>query len=64
VSKKPIKPRNCSSYPLPRHGGTDAWFYTNRGSIDLIVSGAGKTLAYRLRVRDMKEIVRALRSKP
>jgi hypothetical protein len=56
-----IKARDSKPYDLPKQKGRGAWFYTNRGSIDLVVDDAqGKIVQYRFRVRDMAKIVKAL----
>jgi hypothetical protein len=57
--------RRSGSYALPNHEELEAWFYTNTGSIDLVIRKPNaQTLIYRLRVSDMEKIVKALRSKP
>jgi hypothetical protein len=55
-----IKPRDPRSYPLPTQGKTAAWFYANKGSIDLVVQTSADTIGYRFRLRDMRKIVEAL----
>jgi hypothetical protein len=65
MSTKKIKPRS-GSYRLPNYKNIEAWFYTNRGSIDLVVHQEGvpvKSIIYRFRLRDMREIVKALSRK-
>jgi hypothetical protein len=59
-----ITARRPKPYDLPRHKQQEAWFYTNKGSIDLVVYDSGKTVQYRFRLRDMEKIVRDLRRNP
>jgi hypothetical protein len=62
---RPIRPNDRHPYELTAQGNVEAWFYTARRSVHLVLSETGRRgIVYRLRVRDMERIVKALKVKP
>jgi hypothetical protein len=59
-----VSKRNRKPFDLPKDKkrNTEAWFYTNEGSIDLVLYEVGKNggsaVTYRFRLRDMQKIVK------
>ena len=61
----PIKRRSLHPHKLKTDDrGTEAWFYTNDKTIELVTRAAfGQTVVYKFRVADMRRIVAGM-SKP
>jgi hypothetical protein len=60
VKKKIVIKRRNGPYRLPKNNSKEGWFYTNTGSVDLVVYDGQKSIIFRLWVRDLKKIVKAL----
>lgn len=63
--KRQIKPRDREPYDLGicHASQSDAWFYTNKSSIELVVQnmkGTPITVHYRLKLSDLRRIVEGL----
>jgi hypothetical protein len=64
-----VSRRNQKPFDLPKDKkrNTEAWFYTNEGSIDLVLyetgrDGVGTGVSYRFKLRDMEKIVKDMQS--